>query len=604
MPRSASPPSRALAADAAAEDARRPHAAAAAAAAAADAAAAAAAKGSRVGGGPGRLAPGPRHRLFHRPLRALPRKREVVRSLTPSWFTVVMGTGSVALTIAVFPYPFGAAQRAAALAAWALSTLLFLLVASLFCARLAFFPETVAPMAHHPAQSLFLGAIPMAFCTLLNGVVLVLAPYLAPSALPSAASAALALYWANVPAVGLSVLLVPFFMFTTHGHSHERVTAIYLLPVVPACVQAGSAGTIAAAFAPQFSPRALESLLLSGYAFVGVGLLLSILVSTLYFQRLLYHHLPPKEVIVSSFLPLGPYAMSSLAFVRLGAAAETMLRAAYAAVPPAGGGGGGSGGQAPATAAAGDLVPLAPLSAGALPARDASALPRYVAMLRSADGAGLVLALALWGFALWWLAVAVACVGSAWRTLAACGLGLWGGIFPLGVLVLNTAALAQALDVPALRGIAAALAACHWAFWLYVAAITARGAWSGALFVAPCLVDLERARRQAEPAQQRSPGDDGKAEQGEEEEEEDDDDGDGDGGDGGAAEEGAKAAAASARAAARAAQAAAAAAEAAALEAEAAAAAARGPIRRSSGSARRKGAAAGEGARSPDLQQV
>lgn len=47
----------------------------------------------------------------------------------------------------------------------------------------------------------------------------------------------------------------------------------------------------------------------------------------LYLQRLLLHHIPAKELIVSSFLPLGPCGLAGFSLVKLGKAATVILPA-------------------------------------------------------------------------------------------------------------------------------------------------------------------------------------------------------------------------------------------------------------------------------------
>jgi hypothetical protein len=51
----------------------------------------------------------------------------------------------------------------------------------------------------------------------------------------------------------------------------------------------------------------------------------------LYLQRLLLHHIPAKELIVSSFLPLGPCGLAGFSLVKLGKAATVILPAAASA---------------------------------------------------------------------------------------------------------------------------------------------------------------------------------------------------------------------------------------------------------------------------------
>lgn len=51
--------------------------------------------------------------------------------------------------------------------------------------------------------------------------------------------------------------------------------------------------------------------MIASYIMLGVGLLLACALMALYFQRLAMHHLPPRELIVSTFLPLGKSLFSA-----------------------------------------------------------------------------------------------------------------------------------------------------------------------------------------------------------------------------------------------------------------------------------------------------
>jgi hypothetical protein len=49
----------------------------------------------------------------------------------------------------------------------------------------------------------------------------------------------------------------------------------------------------------------------AGVCLLGVGFLLSQQICTIYYSRLTFHSLPARELIVSSFLPVGPMAMTA-----------------------------------------------------------------------------------------------------------------------------------------------------------------------------------------------------------------------------------------------------------------------------------------------------
>ena len=90
-----------------------------------------------------------------------------------------------------------------------------------------------------------------------------------------------------------------------HGNETQlsSMTAIWLLPIV-SCIVAASSGAIVADVLPN-PQHALWTVLVS-YVLWGIGVPLAMMVMVIYLQRLTLHKLPPKAVIVSVFLPLGP----------------------------------------------------------------------------------------------------------------------------------------------------------------------------------------------------------------------------------------------------------------------------------------------------------
>lgn len=80
-----------------------------------------------------------------------------------------MGTGVTSALVHNFPYGHGSLViRIFTLITFFLNLVLFILISGATAARYALFPDVWSKMLHHPAQSLFVGAVPMGFATLIN----------------------------------------------------------------------------------------------------------------------------------------------------------------------------------------------------------------------------------------------------------------------------------------------------------------------------------------------------------------------------------------------------------------------------------------------------
>ena len=359
--------------------------------------------------------------------------REVVRQFTPNWFTATMGTGILALAINQFPADIPGLHTIG-LVMWLANIALFAVFTALYAARWILFPAEASRIFGHSVISMFFGAIPMGLATIVNGFVTFGVPLWGPIAL----SIAEGLWWIDA---AMSVVIgvgVPFLMFTRQDHAIEKMTAVWLLPIVAAEVAAASAGLIVPHLV---DPQAALRMLVLGYALWAFSVPLAMSMLVILVLRLVLHKLPHKDMAASGWLSLGPIGTGALGLLLLGSDAPHAFAAA--GIP-----------------SVGDV----------------------------AAGIGLIGGAILWGYGVWWFLMAVLTTTRYLREGLRFNIGWWGFTFPLGVYTVATLALARQTHLEFLFVIGGGLVVCLAVLWLIIAYRTLRGALNRSLFFSPCLL--------------------------------------------------------------------------------------------------------------------
>lgn len=378
--------------------------------------------------------------------------KERVLHFTPSWFSVTMGTGVIATLLNLLPWPsIHSGLRYPATFFLLSDIVIFILFICAFFARYLMYPEVVPLTIKHPQKSMFLGTIPMGLITIISGIAqLGTVEYKLGIGFALAASG---LWWAATVLSLLTSIGVPFSMMTYQKHYFEGITAALLLPIVPP-ITAAATGSVLAEILMHRYPTYAFTIMVVSYLVLGIGLPLALLILVLYFQRLLLFKSPPRDVIISVFLPLGPCGQGGEACLHLGRVAL-------------------------------HLFPVISTPAAS------SGVPQLFSVGQALYGAGLISAMLLFGLGIWWLAIgAFTIVRELKRGKLGFNMGWWGLTFPFASLAICTARLAIELDSLALKVVYTALVIANISLWLYVAIPTAKGAWTGRLFNAPCLADL------------------------------------------------------------------------------------------------------------------
>lgn len=373
--------------------------------------------------------------------------RRIVLNFTPSWFAATMGTGIVSILLHNLPYN-GDWLYWLSVIVFCLNILLFCIFLAISILRYTMFRGLFMAMIRHPVQSLFVGTFPMGLATIINMIVFVCVP----SWGSWATTLAWTLWWIDVVISVASCMWLPFVIMHIHESELSKMTAAWLLPIVATIVAAASGGIVAEVLP---NPQHQVWTIVTSYILWGTGFPLAMVVLTMYFHRLTIHRLPPREVIVSVFLPLGPLGQGSFGLMQLGKVCAEVFPKTQNFGPDSG---------------------------------------------KVIFSFSIVIALIIWGYGLVWLFFALA---SITRSKFPFNMGWWGFTFPIGVFAVSTCTLAK--DIPSLffKVLGTIFSVAVILLWLVVALATVRGVIAGSIFFAPCVSQYEQQLGQAQRQQER-----------------------------------------------------------------------------------------------------
>jgi len=210
------------------------------------------------------------------------------------------------------------------------------------------------------------------------------------------------------------------------------MTAAWLLPIIPTVVTAATGSVVAEVLAND--SHTLLTILVS-YILWGTGVSLSMIMLVIYFQRLTFHKLPPRFVVATTVLPMGPLGQGAFGIMQLGLVSRNLFPRINFLSPIAGEG-------------------------------------FYII--------GTLIALILWGFALIWLwfAIATLCRGPF-----PFNLGWWAFIFPVGVFACATILFGREFDSIVFHILGTIISICVIVSWVIVGSATVWNSVTGKLFV-------------------------------------------------------------------------------------------------------------------------
>ncbi|KAE8359229.1 voltage-dependent anion channel [Aspergillus caelatus] len=351
-----------------------------------------------------------------------------------------MGTGIVSILLNTLPYN-GQWLYYISIIVFILNVVYFTVFLTITLLRYILYPEIFEVMVTHPVQSLFLGTFPMALSTIIN-----MFCFVCVSQWGDGAAYFICGVWIFDAVVSVLIAIgIPFLLITrNNGLDLSSMTAAWLLPIV-SCVVAAASGSIVADVLPD--AQLALGIILASYTLWGIGVPLAMMVICIYLQRLMFHKLPPKGMLVSVFLPLGPLGQGSFGIQRLGRSAQTIF-------PKTG----------TLSASTGEIL----------------------------YSVGFLIGILLWAFGVVWLSFAVAALIKTRKFPF--NMGWWALTFPLGVFTTSTCNIGQELPSRFFSVLGTILSVTVVILWLLVSYYTSRGIIRGDVFVAPCLENLRRGK--------------------------------------------------------------------------------------------------------------
>jgi len=244
----------------------------------------------------------------------------VARQFGTNWFTVIMGIGIVAALTYTSPIPIPG-LHSIGIAFFLLANIIFFIALGLWSWRWISHTDEALNDFSDPGKILFYGALAMSINVIGNGY-LVIGQHLFTSATAILISKT---FWLCGVVVALfTVVTVPYLLFVSHQVSLEDTHASWLIPVVPPIVAAATGAKLIPYWGTLSGQFFFTILIL---AMFGMTFFLFIMISSLYYSRLVYSGKITGVFVPSVWILIGPIGMSMTLFSTLPLVTQPFLAA-------------------------------------------------------------------------------------------------------------------------------------------------------------------------------------------------------------------------------------------------------------------------------------
>lgn len=353
---------------------------------------------------------------------------EITQHFAPGWFASVMGTAVIVVALFVFRkfVPFA---RELQLFFLTTAILLFLVLLIPWLTRWLKYPQAVRKDLAHPVSAAFFPTMPISMLVLGIAIEKTPLPFLSESA---SWNILLVLWLAGSAGILFFALGILNTFFHMEEIKWEAATLGWLIPPVSALLVPilGSSLTVHFIESPWGNIIFFTSLM-----FLGAGSLLFLLVMGTAFTRYIFYALPPAHLTPTLWVGIAPTSILTIVILKM----NQPIQAVFDPSPPT---------------------------------------VEVLNLLAQVGG------VALWGFALFWLTLALlVTLKTHQKTPLPFALSWWAFIFPVGAFTVASGVLYQAVPFALYLWVGLAALTGLLAFWLVTMGRTLRGAWQGSIFL-------------------------------------------------------------------------------------------------------------------------
>ncbi|PQE32654.1 hypothetical protein CJF32_00004210 [Rutstroemia sp. NJR-2017a WRK4] len=241
-----------------------------------------------------------------------------LKHFTFAWYAATMSTGGVAFTMSVLPLNSPAIITLGT-ALFVINIMLFIGLTSLMIARFIIHPGTLTHAFTNPHEGFFFATSMLTIATMITNTT----AYGIPNSGPWLIEALRIAFWTYTIVATVVAVVYYHVLFMVKKLVITNVLPGWVLPIFPAML----VGTLASAIAKTQPADAAANMLIAGFTFQGLGLMVAMMMYGIYFGRLMTSGLPVDASRPAMFIAVGPPSFTALALI--GMAQDAKITGAF-----------------------------------------------------------------------------------------------------------------------------------------------------------------------------------------------------------------------------------------------------------------------------------